>query len=234
MIRPVKQIFIASTLLFALCVTGSAQGAMQLSNVIVHFEPGEPTRQDVEITNTGDEPMYVAVEPSMIIAPGTQQEDRVPITDPRQAGLLVTPNKMIVPPGGTKVLRLVDLGSSPDERVYRIAVKPVAAGVESDQSGLKIMLGYEILAITYPANTKTKLDVARSGTTLRVKNLGNSNVLLREGFQCEQPDQPVGECDPLPGKRMYPGNEWELELPRDLPVKYYHSVGTQSYVEEYP
>ena len=31
-----------------------AHANMVLSNVILHFEPGEPTRQDVEIENTGD------------------------------------------------------------------------------------------------------------------------------------------------------------------------------------
>lgn len=230
MVSHSKIILLAAALIL---VTQVAQGAMQLSNVIVHFEPGEPARQDVEISNTGDEPMYVSIEPNMILAPGTQQEDRVPITDPRQAGLLVTPNKMIVPPGGTKVLRLVDLGGFPGERVYRIVVKPVAAGVESEQSGLKIMLGYEILAIVYPANPKSMLDVTREGRTLRLKNPGTTNVLLREGFQCERPNQPVEECDALPGKRLYPGNEWEINLPRDLPVTYYQSVGTQNFVEEY-
>jgi P pilus assembly chaperone PapD len=230
MISHSKTILITVALLLLAQV---AQGAMRLSNVIVHFEPGKPARQDVEISNTGDEPMYVSIEPNMILAPGTPQEDRVPITDPRQAGLLVTPNKMIVPPGGTKVLRLVDLGGFPRERVYRIVVKPVAAGVESSQSGLKIMLGYEILAIAYPSNPSSMLDVTREGRVLRMKNPGNTNILLREGYQCERANQPVEECDSLPGKRLYPGNEWEISLPRDLPVTYYHSVGTQNFVEEY-
>ena len=141
---------------------------------------------------------------------------------------------MIVPPGGTKVVRLVKLGGGPEERVYRIAAKPVTGGVEAEQSGLKIMIGYEILAIVHPNNTQPELDVRREGETLHVKNVGNTNVLLREGYQCETPGQPSEDCEPLPGRRMYPGNEWTLELPRDLPVTYYQSVGTRNFVVTYP
>lgn len=233
--RPTQRLaaLLCSLALFAM---GSvpALASMELSNVIYHFEAGEASRQDVEIYNTGEEPLYIDVVPTRVLSPGTEQEDRAPIVDPREAGLLVTPNKMIVPAGGTKVMRLVKMGGGADERVYRIAAKPVARGVEADESGLKIMIGYEILAIVYPNNTQPQLDVLREGTTLKVRNVGNTNVLLREGFQCEIPGQALEDCTPLPGKRMYPGNEWTLELPRDLPVTYYQSIGTRNFVETWP
>ena len=72
--------------------SGPAAANMVLSNAIVHFEPGSPARQDVEITNVGNEPMYVQIEPKVILNPGTDTEHREVITDPRQHGLLVTPN----------------------------------------------------------------------------------------------------------------------------------------------
>ena len=126
------------------------------------------------------------------------------------------------------------MGESSEERVYRIAAKPVTGGVEANQSGLKIMVGYEILAIVYPDLVEPALTVERTGQILSVKNTGNTNVLMREGFQCEDPQMTREECTPLPCKRMYPGNEWQLELPYDLPVKYYQSIGSRNIVAEYP
>ncbi len=208
--------------------------AMQLSNVIIHFEPGEPARQDVEITNTGADPLYVDIQPSLVLSPGTAQEDRSVIKDPRRAGLLVTPNKLIVPPNATKAVRLVKLSGGAQEKVYRIVAKPVASGVEAEQSGLKVMIGYEILAIVYPNDMTPKVEVRRDGKQLHVRNMGNANVLFREGFQCAAENMPLEECEPLPGKRVYPGNEWTLDLPADLPVTYYQSIGTHNFVEEYP
>ena len=219
--------------LFGIFGTATAQANMLLSNVIVHFEPGKPTRQDVEITNAGTDPMYVDIEPTRVLEPGTENESRVKITDPRADGLLVTPNKMILPPGATKVIRLVKIGAATEERVYRITAKPVAAGVEAEQSGLKIMVGYEILAIVYPNEPLPNLEVARTGQNMVMRNNGNTNILLREGYQCATKDQPLEECDNLPARRLYPGNEWQVDLPQDLPVKFYQSVGTRNFVEEY-
>ncbi len=223
---------VAMLLLSALA--GRTYAAMELNNVIFHFEPGEPARQDVEVFNSGAEPLYVEIQPMVVLAPGEPNEDRSPIQDPRAAGLLVTPNKLIVPPGATKVVRLVNLGSTPEERVYRIAAKPVTGGIQAEQSGLKILIGYEVLAIVYPVNPRPQLEVSREGRKLRMRNTGNTNILLREGFQCAAPDQPMEDCAQLPGKRMYPGNAWELDLPLDSEVTYYESVGTRNFVETYP
>ena len=219
--------------LLAIC-SASAVASMELSNVILHFEPGEASREDVEIYNPTDAPMYIQIEPKEVIAAGTEKEERKLIQDPREAGLLVTPNKLVIPPGGTKVVRMVKLGATDKERVYRIGAKPIVEGIESETSGLKILVGYEVLAIVYPSEAEPNLDVQRDGKKLVVKNAGNANVLLREGYQCASPKQDKDECTPLPGKRLYPGNSWELDLPEDLPVRFYQSVGTRHFVETYP
>ena len=207
---------------------------MVLSNVIVHFEPDTPSRQDVEISNAGEDTLYIEIQPDVVSEPGTDNEARSRIRDPRESGLLVTPNKMVLPPGATKVIRLVKVGQVDRERIYRIAARPISSGVEATQTGLKIMVGYEILAIVYPNRPKPALVVERNGRNLMVRNDGNTNVLLREGYQCAEPRMPHEECTRLPGRRIYPGNQWITELPEDLPITYYQSVGTKNYIEEYP
>ena len=217
------------------CFPLSVSAAMALSNAIVHFEPGKPSRQDVEITNTGEEPLYVQVDPRVVLNAGTESEERVSITDPREHGLLVTPNRLVIAPGASRALRLVKLAKQlTQERIFRITARPVSGELEAESSGLKILIGYEVLAIFYPDKLDPNLQVKRSGQTLTVANNGNTNVLLQEGFQCQTPNLPLEECTPLPGKRMYPGTSWQVELPHDLPVRYYQSVGTRNFVETYP
>ncbi len=207
--------------------------AMELNNVIFHFEPGEPVRQDVEVTNTGDQMLYVQIEPRRVLSPGEADESRNLYRDPREGGLMVTPNKLVVPPGATKVVRMVKMGSADTERVYRISAKPVVSDVVTDQSGLKILVGYDILAIVYPDAPEPQLAVERTGKQLTITNTGNTNVLLREGFQCAEPDLDRALCTAIPGRRMYPGNAWQVELPENLPVTYYQSVGTRNFMETY-
>ena len=223
-----------ATVLFAL----PASASMVLSNAIVHFEKGAAARQDVEITNTGDEVLYVQIEPNIVLNAGTPEEERIAIKNPREHGLLVTPSRMVLAPGTSKSMRLVKLAMPGDpgqekERIYRISARPVLGAVSAEQTGLKVLIGYEVLAIVYPKDPKPDLVVQRTGHTLLVENRGNTNVLLQEGFQCETPEQPSEDCTPVNGKRMYPGLSASFELERDLPVRFFQSVGTRNYVETY-
>ena len=228
----------ALALTLALFGIAPAQANMVLSNAIVHFEEGSAARQDVEIRNAGKEPLYVQIEPHIVKNPGTEQEERVLIKNPREHGLLVTPSRMVLAPGTAKSMRLVklDMPSDPEqnnERIYRISARPVVGDVTAEQNGLKVLIGYEVLAIVYPKSPNLDLVVERSGTTLTAHNKGNTNVLLQEGFQCDTPEQPLEECAPVRGRRMYPGLKWSVDLQRDLPVRFFQSVGTRNFVEIY-
>lgn len=222
-------------LTLGLALASPVHASMVLSNVILHFEPGEPTRQDIAIENTGDETMYVEVRPHRVLNPGTENEQRKYISDPREAGLLVTPNKLIVPPHGRKLLRFVDLkAGSESERVYRVAVTPVVGELEAQASGLKILVGYEVLVLAQPLQPQPNLVGERRGQKMLFRNDGNTNIFLREGRQCPSEDAADDDCAALGTKRLYPGNEWILDLPYDGPVEYDIGIGSTSSFEAWP
>lgn len=228
-----KRVALAVGLLAAL--TPLAQASMVLSNVIVHFEPGEPPREDIQIENNGDETLYIEVKPHVVHAPGTPDERRELIRNPRDSGLLVTPNRLVIGPGARKRLRLVNLDPDcPDERVYRVAVTPVVGEVSAAQSGLKVLIGYEVLVISQPQAPAAELVARRLGQTLHLENRGNTNVLMREGYQCQYDGQPRETCTPLASRRLYPGNRWQLALPYDRPVHYHLGTGTRNVAKTYP
>lgn len=208
---------------------------MLLSEAILHFEPGNPLRKDIEVENPGTENLYVQVEPKVVIDPGTANERREAINDPRKSGLLVTPNKLVIPPGGRKLVRMVSLQPLGEkERVYRVTFRPVVGDLESEQIGIKILVGYEVLVLMQPANPNPNLVAKRNGQTMSFSNEGNTNVLLREGKQCPNGKDPESdECESLGGKRLYPGNSWSVELPHNLPVDYHLSIGTKNLVKTY-
>ena len=229
--------FILHLALFALMCflfTLPVSANMVLSDAIVHFEPGKPLRKDVEVQNPSSENLYVEITPAIVSEPGTENEERIAITDPRESGLLVTPNKIVVPPGGRKLVRLVSLEPLGDkERVYRVTFKPVVGDLESEQIGIKILIGYEVLLLMQPAAPEPNLVVKRDGKTLSFANKGNTNVLLREGKQCPSSSSNSDNCESLRGKRLYPGNSWSIELPLDKPVEYQMSIGTKNSVKTY-
>ena len=212
-----------------------ASANMVLSEAILHFEPGNPLRKDIEVKNPGSENLYVQIEPKVVIDPGTKSERREAITDPREHGFLVTPNKLVIPPGGRKLVRVVSLQPLGEkERVYRVTFKPVVGDLESEHIGIKILVGYEVLILMQPANPNPNLVAKRDGQTMYFSNEGNTNVLLREGKQCPKGANPDSdECERLRGKRLYPGNSWSVELPHKLPVDYQMSIGTENLIKTY-
>ena len=189
-----------------------------LSDLVVDLQAGKQARDHIEVWNNGADKAYVAIEPREILKPGTASEGVRTDPDPEKLGLLVTPARMILEPGERKIIRLVSLAPpSNQERVYRVTVKPVATDVQSTSSGLKILVGYDVLVLVRPATAASSVSASRSGRTLTFTNGGNVSVELVDGRQC---DSSRTHCTDLPGKRLYAGATWSEQLGSDLPVEY--------------
>jgi P pilus assembly chaperone PapD len=195
-----------------------ASADLVLSQLIVELQPGKQLRDDVEVWNNSPERSYVAVEPREIINPSLKSQSERKDPDPQKLGLLVSPSRMILEPGQRKLVRIATLVSDPTrEQVYRVTVKPVVGGIKSDDTGLKVVIGYDVLVLVRPALANTHVTAVRKGRALTFSNSGNVSVEIVDGKQCAAPH---AQCTELPGKRLYPGASWTVDLPTDLPAEY--------------
>jgi P pilus assembly chaperone PapD len=212
-------LMLGSTLGFA----SLARAEMVLSQVIVDLLPGKPPRDDIEVFNDGPDRMYVAADPSEIIGAGTPQEQRVPAADPEQSGILVSPQKLVLAPGEHRTIRVAAVGDRPArDRVYRVAIRPVAGPLSAGQSALKVLVGYDALVLVRPAQFTGDVFGERNGATLQLTNAGNTAQELFDGKQCDASGQ---DCRALPAKRLYPGATWQQTLPFATPVTYKAAIG---------
>lgn len=217
MMRGARFTAVAMVALLALAVPGLAHAELVLSELIVELRPGAQVRADIEVWNNSPERSFVSIEPREIVDPSlvTQSVRREP--DPEKLGLLVSPARMILEPGQRKLVRVASLRADPDrEHVYRVTVKPVVGGLEAADSGLKIILGYDVLVLVRPTRVAPAVAAVRKGKSLIFTNAGNVSVELVDGRQCSTRSQ----CVPLPGKRLYAGASWTTELPLDAPAEY--------------
>ncbi len=205
--------------LAALLVAPPALAQMVLSKVALEFTAGGAIRDDIEVTNGGSETLYVQVEPNRIHDPGTPQERRVVYRDPAELGLLITPSRLVIPPGQTAIVRIAVVEPAREaDRVYRLTVRPVVGDVRSVETAIKVVIAYDVLAIVRPPNPKADLKTVRTGRSMTLSNTGNSSILLTQGKQC---DAAGANCQTLPPYRLYPGNEvTRADLPYDTPVSY--------------
>jgi P pilus assembly chaperone PapD len=202
----------------SLTAAAPARADLVLSELIVDLQPGKLTRDDLEVWNNSPERAFVAVQPREIVDPSLPSQSTRQDPDPEKLGILVTPARMILEPGQRKLIRIADVSAAPDrERVYRVTVKPVVGGIQSSESGLKIMVGYDVLVLVRPAQAAANVVAKRDGRALTFSNHGNVSVEVIDGRQCG-PGQAA--CATLPGKRLYVGASWTVELPSDRPAEY--------------
>lgn len=211
----VKSLFASFALLF---VAAPAQAELVVSQLVVELAPTSRTA-DIVIFNNGNERSYVSIEPQEVLNPGTPEETRITHADPRILGLLVSSKRMILEPRQQRLLRLAVTSVSGDqERIYRVTVKPVTGDVESPTSGLKLLVGYEMLVLVRPANAgEARVEAVRRGDELTLTNRGRTSVELLDGKRCLLAP---GKCTPLPAKRLYAGASWTQRVPSQDRVEY--------------
>ncbi|WP_281647252.1 fimbria/pilus periplasmic chaperone [Parendozoicomonas sp. Alg238-R29] len=222
------KIITAALSAFSLLFASSAFSGVQLDRMIVYFDADKLPRQDILVTNPDKENLYLETEIFKVENPGTENEERVRITDPDKMQLLATPGKSIVAPGGRKTVRLVSLNPAPKvEEVYRITFRPVVGELEATQTAVKILVAYQVLAFIRPENPYFEVSAKSKGSEMTFSNSGNINVVLRNGLFCPKGvsqkasrETKQEKCSELEeGSRVYAGQSWTLQLPGEFQNK---------------
>lgn len=195
-----------------------AAAELAVSQLIVEFKADAPRAADIEVANNGEERSYVVVEPRELLHPGTPNEEGVATPDPAKLGLLASPARFILEPGQRRTLRIAAIGTpAAQERVYRVTVKPVTGDVAGSESGLKLLIGYDLLVLVRPPAARNAVRSDRSGSKLTLTNSGNASIELAEGKQCDGAGK---NCQALPAKRLYAGASWMQQLPLSTSGEY--------------
>lgn len=187
-----------------------ARAEIILSQVIVDLQPDRPDYQDVEIWNAADERAFVQIEPSEIENPGLPAERRERIVDPERGGLLVSPQRLVLEPDERRIIRIAAIvARNEQERIYRVAVRPVAGEVGLEATGLKVLLGYDMLVLRRPAVLKGEITALRRRGSIEFTNNSNFAHEIFDGKQCNEQGE---ACVSLAPTRLYPGASWSVPL----------------------
>lgn len=200
------------------CAVTPASAELVINQMVVELAQSSRTA-DVLIFNHGKERSYIAIEPIEVLNPGTSDEKRVSNPDPRVLGLLLSSTRLILEPGQKRLVRVAATSIPEDrERIYRVTIKPVTGDVASETSGLKLLVGYEMLVMVKPVRgAPVAVEAQRSGNELTLVNRSNSSVELVDGKHC--PDQ-TANCSALPSKRLYAGARWSQAVSAGGRIEY--------------
>ncbi len=212
---------IMSTMFIAIMLMGTCLAStLTVHPVILDFSPKQLQRANLEIQNKSNERLFVAAEPARIDSPGTRSEMRISVPDPEELGLLASPPRLIIEPGERRFIRVAALDPAGEsDRIFRLAVKPVVGELFSEQTGLKVLVGYDVLVIQRPAEPRSSILWQDNGTEITLTNEGNSNLQIVRGEAC-YPDGPKDKCVELRPHRLYAGNTITLTKPNGTVVSY--------------
>lgn len=184
------------------------------------------------IYNTGDSTAFVRVE-LLEINPGSKKgEEEMPQeelsgTTPERNRLIVTPQRLIIPPAGFQAVRILWPGERGGERYFRVRFTPVMP--ETDDSfgldnkavseyrkntlhaGLNVLTGYGTIVIVQPEKPQFNTAIDSAGAAgITVKNNGNATVSLDNIRQCRTANTDCGAVTRefiLPGRTHVVGKK---------------------------
>lgn len=200
------------------------------SSISVYPMSSDLTIQDrynnFQIQNTGGDTAYVQATIYHVENPGMPNQRFVPLVDnPYQVGLIVTPNKMVIPAGEMRVAQALYIGPPVStDSVYEVKFSPVSGELVAVGSSKEISAGVELI-IAYGTSViirpplsalKPHVTAVRNGTTLHLSNTGNTTVTIGNCMQCQQKI-----CKKIPelSLQLFPGNTSNFKLSQALPLQ---------------
>lgn len=166
------------------------------------------------VYNTGDSTAFVRVE-LLEINPGSKKgEEEMPQKElsgatPERNRLIVTPQRLIIPPAGFQAVRILWPGKRESERYFRVRFTPVMP--EADDSfgldkkavneyrkdtlhaGLNVLTGYGTIVIVQPEKPQFSTAIDSAGAAgITIKNNGNATVSLDNIRQCRTANTDCG------------------------------------------
>jgi P pilus assembly chaperone PapD len=218
--------FLRAMILFACILLGQNVFASAIAVEPLEVDLNPVNRyQDIQVHNIGSDTAYVQVSVARIDQPGLPTQTLVQLNDnPYQVGLIVTPSKVVIPVGQTRIVRVLYVGEPPtSDIVYHLKIAPVSgqlialySGTNKLNAGVQLIVAYGVSVYARPLKLNPQVVAQRDGKDLTLSNTGNTSVLITLCKQCSGTT-----CQAVPDllQRLFPGNIVHLNLPKDAPIQ---------------
>ncbi len=170
----------------------------------------------VRVYSKSKEIQYIKIYTKKIINPGTTEEYEVDIPN-WDGGLVVTPQKVILPAGASKSIRLTQFKIPKKEEVYRVyfeAVKPDSKENVIDNKKLTTELSvniiYAALIKSLPSEQNISLNISRNAKkNIIIYNNGNVRAGVKDIYFCKSSNIDDNCVKKAYNKNIYPEKSFD-------------------------
>jgi hypothetical protein len=224
---------------FLFSASASASPSISIGAMYDYMVSGKATMLK-QIRNSGTSTAYVRVDIAELDREGKEKDGVVDAAEAKD-GLIASPSRLIIPPGGSQTVRLLMLGDRQSERYFRARFVPVQPtndhgfSVSSEEAkafensltaAMNLLVGYGALVTIAPTMPVFDTEVVNLSGQERVRNRGNTTIFLNDVYACSVK---ADKCEPPVRKRIAPGREegfasdtdtyYKLELQEGLDKK---------------
>jgi hypothetical protein len=195
---------------------------------VYDYLDGEKSTYLKRVFNSGDSTAFVKVNILEIVydADGGHQEIpvRTQVDGSGRNGLMASPARLIVPAKGMQGTRLLHMGERDTERYFRVRFVPVVPEKEDEfavsseereaykenlSAGVNVMTGFGTVFFVRPKNSRFDSVIDDSAGVYRLRNNGNTVVLIDEFRNCSLKNET--ECEPVTKHHVLAGKTFEFE-----------------------
>ena len=212
----------------SLCCAGVQAGPQINVGTVYDYLDSDKSTYLKRVFNSGDGTAFVKVNILEIIYDADGSHREVPVRQQADGssrdGLMASPARLIVPANGMQATRLVLMGKRDTERYFRVRFVPVVpekedqfavsseereAYKENLSAGVNVMTGFGTVFFVRPKNARFDTVIDDSAGVYRLRNNGNTVVVIDEFRNCSQKKET--ECEPTTKHHLLAGKSFEFE-----------------------
>jgi P pilus assembly chaperone PapD len=215
-------------LAFSACSMPALAGPQINVGTVYDYLDGDKSTYLKRVFNSGDSTAFVKVNILEIVYDKDGNPSEVPVKaqadNSSRDGLMASPARLIVPAQGMQGTRLLLMGNRDTERYFRVRFIPVVPEKEDEfavsseeredykknlSAGVNVMTGFGTVFFVRPKDSRFDSAVDNSSSTYRLRNNGNTVVVIDEFRNCSLKDET--DCEPTTKHHVRAGNTFEFE-----------------------
>ncbi|EBD0851661.1 fimbrial protein [Salmonella enterica] len=209
--------YVFLVLCFFLVLSSPARANFMVYPMSALLPSGESTV--LRIYSKKNDIQYIRLSVKKVMNPATRLEHEVPVKSWEADSLIASPQKIILPAGSSKAVRLNLISSPAAETLYRVYFESVnadgslAAGKKiqgAPEMKVSLNIAYAALIRVLPETVINSLQVVKSGDrSIKIKNAGNVRAAVTGLAFCKK-NEMSNDCQKINYRRyIYPQQESE-------------------------
>lgn len=167
----------------------SVKASIQVSPMNITLTSVDQYSGTVRVFSDSDETQYIKTSVKRIINPGTPQQKEVSVSPDEEVGIVVSPQRFILPRQSSHLVRILPVNIPKKEGVYRVYISSLPdddiAHADNKEGNAQITINVIWGVLVYVTPEQSGVSLSYNATSGKLTNTGNVHVNISEYGFCQ-------------------------------------------------